>query len=1233
MSSGTASWARRLVRHCLRYRRRLLISLTASIVTMCVTALMPLIPKLVIDGLVNGGDRQLMPWLTLMAAAAMAVYLLTYVRRYYASLVALEVQHDLRTEMYESLVRLDGRRQDELSTGQVIGCGTTDLQLIQRQLGLLPALIGNMLLFVVAIAVMLTLSPLLTLIALAVALTLPWVARRGHAQLFRATWHAQQQAGAVASVVSGSIDGVRVVKGFGQESQEIGKLRSASRSLFAARLSTVRLNARYTPALQAVPALGQVCVLALGGWLATRGDITLGTFVAFSTYFAQLVGSVKMLASTLTAGQQARASLERVFALIDTVPDVEETPDAQELLSGVPTDIEFDRITFGYADLAPVFKDFSLRIEPGETMAVVGSSGSGKSTLTSLVSRHYDVEGGIVRVGGHDVRHLTLRSLRAAIGNAPSDTFLFSESVRENIALRTPDETDEEVRSVGRVAQADRFVTDLSHGYDTVVGPNGLTLSGGQRQRIVLARALAGLPPVLLLDDVTSAIDPLAGKKIHEALRDVLKDRTVLLIAHQRSTLELADRIAVLEGGRLVGLGTHDTLRAECAEYRRLLDDPGELAPETSNTRKAATETPHGDAVTPELWRAPASHTARKRIHTPAAQAGLLTGPALAGVRDAGSLAQPPAASEPNLDEEAAKRPESSFGIRRLLRGLGVPFTLAVACVGLDAIAGLLLPVLIRHGIDEGVRRQAIGAVWGAATLALVVVAGQWAAQVGSIQLTGRTGERALYALRVKIFAHLQRLGLDYYERHMPGKIMTRMTTDLDALSAFLQTGLASALVAFLTFIGILVSLVAIDAQLALVVLAVLPPLAIGTYLFHQHSVRAYRLAREHASVVNSDLQESIAGLRILQSFGRETDRAQRFARHSADYRQARVRGQWLIAIYFPYVQLLASFATVGVLSLASGRVAAGTLTAGALVAYMLYIDLFFSPVQQLSQVFDGYQQASESLGRVRELLNEKSSTPAAAQPRFVEKLRGEVAFERVAFRYGDGATALTGVDLVVPAGQTVAFVGESGAGKSTLIKLAARFHDPSSGTVRVDGMDLRKLDLTGYRQRLGIVPQEPYLFRGTVRDAIAFGRPQALDVEVEAAARSVGAHDMVAALSGGYLHEVAEGGNNLSSGQRQLIALARAELAAPDILLLDEATSALDLRTESVVNAATKRLARQRTTLIVAHRLTTAARADRIVVLCKGRLMEDGTHEELLKEGGQYAELWRMFMDSQVVD
>ncbi|MFF8285878.1 ABC transporter ATP-binding protein [Streptomyces albus] len=1250
-------WARRLAGYCWRYKRAVVLALGASLGGMAIMALVPLLTKIIIDDVVVGGKGSIWTWIGLLVAAAAVIYVLTYARRYYGGRLALDVQHDLRTEMYRSIVRLDGRSQDELSTGQVVGRGTSDLQLVQSLLFMLPMMIGNVLLFLVALVVMVVLSPLLTLVSLAVFPLLWWVADRSRKRLFPATWYAQQQAGAVASVVDGSVTGVRVVKGFGQEAQETGKLRQAGRKLFAGRLRTVRLNARYTPALQTVPSLGQVAMLALGGWMATRGQITLGTFVAFSTYLAQLVGPVRMLAMMLTVGQQARAGVERVYDLIDTEPQMAESPDARELPEAADASVEFDDVTFGYTPDNPVLDGFSLRVEPGETVALVGASGSGKSTVSMLLPRYYDVTGGAVRVGGQDVRELTLDSLRGAIGLVPENPFLFSSTIRENIAYGAPDATDEQIRAAAEAAQADRFIQELPDGYDTAVGEQGLTLSGGQRQRIALARALLSDPRLLLLDDATSAVDARVEHEIHDALRGVMAGRTTLLIAHRQSTLALADRIAVLDGGRLADIGTHEELTGRCALYRKLLTDPDELGEVERDPAGMAVHDAHDtvEGITPGLWRreeddAHGDGSGAGTSGVAAAQAGRpgTFASELAGLPGSPELlakvaALPPADDVPDIDEERAEQPEKSYGLRRLLHGFGAALIVALVFAALDAGFGLLLPVLIRHGIDDGVEKGALGAVWFASGVALAVVVAQWGAQIGSLLLTGRTGERVLYALRVKIFAQLQRLGLDYYERHQAGAVMTRMTTDVDALSTFLQTGLVTAVVSLFTFLGIMGALLFLDLQLALVVFATLPLLVVGTVFFRRHSVRAYELARERVSRVNADLQESVAGLRMVQAYRAEERGADRFERRSDGYRQARVRGQWLISVYFPFVQLLASLATAAVLVVGASRIENGTLTAGALVAYLLYIELFFAPVQQLSQVFDGYQQAAVSLRRIQELLRERSSTPLPEAPHPVSELRGEITFRGVDFRYATadpaGAAeqgeerALSDIDLTVPAGQTVAFVGETGAGKSTLVKLVARFYDPSAGAVLVDGHDLREIDLTAYRHRLGVVPQEPYLFPGTVRDAIAYGRMDASDAEVEAAARAVGAHDMIASLPGGYLHQVDERGRNLSAGQRQLLALARAELVKPAILLLDEATAALDLATEALVNQATDRLAGSRTTLVVAHRLSTAARADRVVVLDHGKVVEDGTHAELVALGGRYAQLWKTFADGGGLD
>ncbi len=1276
MADGVG-WLRRLAGYCWRHRRSTVLAFGGALLATAVTATVPLVQRAIIDDAVITSRYPVAPLAVVLALLALIGFAGSYLRRYRGGQLSLDVQHDLRTELFGSLSRLDGARQDELHTGQVVSRAISDLSMVQGLLGMVPMLVGSTVLLVLSLVIMALLSPVLTLVVLAVGPALWLVTLAARRRIFPSSWYAQQQAAAVAGVVDGAVTGVRVVKGFGQEEQELRRLEQASEQLYSARVRTVRLTARFQPVLDAIPSLGQIGVLALGGWLALHGSITLGTFFAFSAYLIQMTAFSRALGHLVVAGQQARASVIRVFEVIDSRPLVATRPGAVALpTEGAPW-LDFDDVSFGYLPSEPVLRGLTLRVEPGETLAVVGTSGSGKSTLSLLLPRFYDVRGGAVRVAGRDVRDLTLDSLRSAIGLVAEDSFLFSDTVRANIAYGRPDASAAQVRAAARAAEADEFIAALPDGYDTVIGEQGLTLSGGQRQRVALARALVTDPAILLLDDATSAVDPRVEAGIHATLRRVMDGRTTLIIAHRRSTLQLADRIAVLDGGKVADTGTHQELTARCPLYRLLLGGPGEDAEGQDAGELCSYAGPAASAatagarfatagVTPVLWEPGAAGLPDAALAAGAGQRQAAAAASryaggrgrhgfLAGVPPSPQLlakvsALPPAHDTPRVDRSAARAPDRRFTLRRLVRPFIWALTAGLILDGLDALAGLALPALVRNGIDNGVQAHAFHAVVMVSLAGLAIVLADWAVGAAETMVVGRNGERLLYTLRVKIFAHLQRLGLDYYERELSGRIMTRMTTDVDALSTFMQTGLVTLVSSVLTFAGVLIALVVINLRLGLLVLSVMPVLAVATLVYRSKSSRAYDEARERVSEVNADLQENVAGLRTTQAYRREGRNRARFSRRSDAYRTTRLRAQRYIAMYFPFMQFASTAAGALVLLAAAGQVRAGTLTAGALIAYLLYIDMVFSPVQQLSQVFDGYQQAVVGLRRIRELLRTPTSTPEPRHPVRPGRLDGQIEFRGVHFGYAEAsiagsasdrgaqrpralggtaagaAEAIAGVDLLIKPGETVALVGQTGAGKSTVVKLIARFHDVTAGAVLVDGTDVRAFDLAAYRQRLGLVPQEPYLFPGTVRDAIAYGRPDASDAEVEAAARAVGADEMIARLSCGFYHQVAERGRNLSAGQRQLLALARAQLVDPDILLLDEATAALDLASEAAVTQATDRLVARRTTLVVAHRLSTAARADRIVVMDAGRIAETGTHQELLAAGGTYAGLWEAF-------
>lgn len=1245
----------------MRHRRVTVGALVASMLGVGLEAIGPLLIREGVNGAIGGDTGVLAPVVGGLLVLGVLKFVGAFVRRYLGGKMALNVQHDLRRAVFGAVQRMDGVRQDRLRTGQVASRAISDLQLVQGFLSMVPLSAGTVVLVVVAVVAMLYLSPLLTVVAL-VLLPLAFLATNSiRRRLFPATWSAQQRAAEIAQQVEETVTGVRVVKGFGQEARETATLEGRARRLYGERLRAAGLTARLNPMLLALPGLGQVAVIGIGGWMAARGTIDLGTFLAFTTYVGMPVGPARLIGALVVTAQLTRAGAERVFEIVDSAPGIVD-PERPASLPEGPLTVELEDVRFGYEPAGsgpdghaapdPVLDGLSLRVEPGETLALVGPPGSGKSTVALLLPRFYDPQAGRLAIGGVDLRDLRLHDLRAELGVVFEEAFLFSDTIRNNIAYGRPDADEDEIRAAAEAAQVASFVEDLPDGYDTEVGERGLTLSGGQRQRIALARAMLTRPRVLVLDDATSAVDTATEAAIHETLHELTAERTTLLVAHRRSTLALADRIAVLDKGRVVDTGTEDELRSRCALFRELLATGP--ADELGGGPRATTVVPVGDelgddtggatsgdpvpaavatgpAVTPELWPRVSIEQDPDRALTRDGGGGAAgwAGGISATPELLESVAKlPPATETPRLRDDDPTAPDPAFRLSSLLRPVRWLLVLGVALMTADALATLALPSIARIAVDDGIADGATRVLLLAALAGLLIVVLDAVVVGFQTLVTARAGESLLYLLRLRSYAHLQRLGLDFYERELSGRIMTRMTTDVDALSTFLQTGLAQAVVSLLTIGGVATALVLTDPELALYALGwLLPLLAVGTVVFRRFSSRAYAEARERVSVVNADLQENVSGVRIAQAYVREELSYDRFGERSDAYRRSRLRAQRYIATYFPFVGLLSDIATAVVLFVGGTRIVGGDITPGVLTAFLLYLTLFFGPVQQLSQVFDGYQQARVGLNRISELLRTPTSVPDEPQrPVPVpSRLRGEVELDHVTFRYpGVDAPALDDVSLRVGAGETVALVGATGAGKSTLIKLIARFYDTGEGQVRVDGVDVRRFPLAGYRSRLGVVPQEAHLFTGDVASNIAYGRPDAPPERIEAAARAVGALGLVRALPQGFHTPVGERGQGLSAGQRQLVALARAELVDPDVLIFDEATAALDPATEATVLAAGERVASRRTAFVVAHRLQTARRSDRIVVLSGGRIAEEGTHDELVRAGGRYAALWR---------
>ncbi|MEJ6014225.1 ABC transporter ATP-binding protein [Corynebacterium sp. H127] len=1223
---------------------------TIAVVTMELS--IPLLTRDAVDvatGQAHGGPAasllpqysELTAIIVVLIAVALARFFAQFGRRYTAGLLSINTQHRIRVRLLETLHKLDGPGQDRIRVGQIVSRSISDINMVQGLVAMFPLAVGHLLKLVFTVVVMLAMSPLLALVALA---SLPLVffgALYSRKPMFAATWAAQQAAADLATHVEETVTGIRVVKAFAQEQREIDAIEESSRKVYATRMRSARLNAKFQPLVDQLPQLALVANIALGGWLAMSGHITIGTFVAFSAYLSSLTGVARMLSGMVLRINMARSSVTRVFEVLDLAPEHSDPAVPTPIPDG-PLGIALTGVDFHDQDRT-ILSDLSLSVQPGETLALVGPPGAGKTMAVQLLGKFYQPAAGTIelltpsgtRINTRDVSDHELRRCLICVFD---EAFLFSASIRSNITMGG-NYTDAQVHAAATAAQAHDFISNLSNGYEEVVGERGLTLSGGQRQRIALARALLARPRILVLDDATSAIDATTEARIYEALRTEFSDVTILAVAHRQSTLDLADRVALIENGHATAVGTLAQMRTQ-QRFAHLMDLDFQPEDATGLPFDDGTHDPTWE----ELWPEYSAHgPAGMNSATVRAAASAVAGPGGRGGGRGGGMgmaaampatpelmaqvaALPPATEQPKVDAHFARSTTAPFRLLPLFRQVRWLILAVMLCLLIGVATDLAFPSLVRFAIDNGVLQQDRDTLWIIAILGTAVVLISWITAMVHTVLTARTGERLLFGLRLRTYAHLNRLSLDYFERTMSGKIMTRMTTDVDALSSFLQTGVAQAIVSLATLLGISAMLLATDLSLALLALAAIPILVVATAIFRRISSRLYTAAREQISTVNAMFQESISGLRIAQMHGMEEASLLAFEQEAERYRRIRVSSQTAVALYFPGINALSELTSAAVLGFGALQVQRGELSPGVLVAFVMYMGLLFGPIQQLSQLFDGYQQAAVGLRRISELLGTSASVvDSGTAPGAAVAATGELALSDVAFAYGPELPAVTShFDLAIQPGSTVALVGATGAGKSTTIKLLARFYDPQAGVVSAAGTDIRTFPLRDWRRTIGLVPQEAHLFSGTVAENIAYGRPTATPEDITAAARRVGALTAISAIPGGFNHPVGERGRGLSSGQRQLIALARAEMCEPDIMLLDEATATLDPATEATILSASDRVTSTRTSVIVAHRLATAARADRIVLIDGGRIIEDGSHDELLARNGRYADMWR---------
>ncbi|HEU4371481.1 MAG TPA: ABC transporter ATP-binding protein [Methylomirabilota bacterium] len=1126
----------------------------------------------------------LLPLVALTAAAVAVRSALDYARTMMAHHTAARVQAHLRRTLYEHIVTLGPAHFSGARTADVMLALVEGVQQLEVYFGqYLPQLFVAALTPVLIFGFVAFLDLPVAVVMLAAALVIlfaPALWHRWDSQASLARNHAYKAFGAD---FLDAVQGLATLKAFGQSGERARRLEERARALFQSTMWVLGTNTLARGITDTGIAVGAAAALAVGAWRVESGAMSLPALLIVLMLGVEVFRPLRELRILLHQGMLGLSAARGIFALLDAVPLVRDrAPGPEPAAAGVV----FDDVTFTYPGTAqPVHAGLSFAVPPGGRVGIVGASGSGKSTIARLLLRFHDVDGGRVTIGGRDLRALSLAQIRGRIAVVSQDTWLFHGTVEDNIRMGRPEATSDELQAAARAANAEEFIQRLPQGYATIVGERGVRLSGGQRQRIAIARALLRDAPILVLDEALSSVDAESEALIQAALDRLMVGRTTLVFAHRLSSVVGADTILVLDHGRVVERGTHGELLAGGGIYAHLM---------AAQARDGAG--PGGVAASALVSAAGNGDGAAG-----AEAAAEDTGDAIVAAGEIGWRA---------VLRTLLAKTRGYRGRLTLTFGLGV--ARVAALLGIGALSALVVRAVTR------------GEPAGGLLAALFLVA----PLVGALHwveswLAHDVAYRLLTDMRLAVFRKLDALAPAYLTRRRSGDLAGVATHDVELIEYFFAHTVTPALVAVLVPAAVLATLAAFAPLLALVLVPFLLYVALVPVLGRARIDRLGSRAREASGDLNAHVVDTVQGLGEIVAYGRMRAWGEALAAKARRFHGLRLPFLRDLARQSALQETATGLGGLAVTGVGAWLVQQGRLEAGALPLLTLLALSAFVPLWEVAQVG---RQLADTLGAARRLhAVEAEPVPVADGPGVRAPLVGAAAVElaHVSFTYpGRTRPALDDVSLRVPVGGTIALVGPSGAGKTTVANLVLRFWDPQAGAVRLLGHDLRDYTLDDLRRRIALVAQDTYLFNDTLRANIVLARPGAGESALADAIERAALSEVIAALPAGLDTMVGERGARLSGGQRQRVAIARAFLKNAPVLVLDEATSHLDAVSELMVRDALELLARDRTTVVIAHRLSTVRDADAIVVFDEGRVVEVGGHATLLARGGLYAHL-----------